>query len=333
MSWTIEDANERHMHAGVQTFLVGRQKYTVHVWVKRTGTIPGGLPHVLGQRGPNDSIRMLYDEPAEDDLIWEVNLNNLSMQAVSSGSGLVPIGDWWSVAGDFDTNRNPMVKLFVQGVNDGSAHSSIRVGDTIVSLDEPFFIGRRHSASTAYWEGLIGRFCIWSDTLSDQEHALLAAGVPFVFIRPDAFLFASWMQASSEFWVNYESKISGAFTLVNSPSFSADDPPIVDMLTVPEGGIPTPFVDPVGGWSSWSEIAQVAHPTVAYLDQAVTAGMEYEYRLRAEDNSGNLSGYSGTDTAIVQSGTPGPRPIVGPNLIDRLVPRAHRRRSRGPYRI
>lgn len=90
------------------------------------------------------------------------------------GATTLPTGQWIHVAGKYDGTNS--MKVYLNGAVDGSGSGPNLPGTTVLSSGV-FEIGYRNESGLFSFNGLIADVGYWTDGLSDEKIAALAAGV------------------------------------------------------------------------------------------------------------------------------------------------------------
>ncbi len=173
--------NTEHLLGSGQQFLAGVTAFTIHAWIKRTGTLTAYGSIAITKNAANDyQCGLDYANTTTADIVRGGFQDSLSAYYVAEGTTALTSGQWYSAMVVYDGSN---VQLYLDNVAEGSAVSA--AGLTVKTVSSPnIYIGRNISGSNAAFPGDISEIAVWDAALNSNERAALARGVRASKIRP-----------------------------------------------------------------------------------------------------------------------------------------------------
>jgi len=161
--------------------LSGQWPLTVACWFRTTAAITGGLISLGDIYGFHGHYTWLASGGAGSYIIFRT-VDSTVIGTAASSSG-IQSGVWHHACGVLGGSNWRSVYL------DGPDDSDLDVTDVPVVPNDYFTVGVRHSGGTVptlnyYFPGDIAEVSYWNVSLSAPEVAILAAGYPAPFVRP-----------------------------------------------------------------------------------------------------------------------------------------------------
>lgn len=149
----------------------------------------------------------------------------------ASGTTTLSAGTWYSIVGRKSGTGAGALRVFLNGVQDGSASSSLSIAANTQNL----VFGRYSNSDTTMFDGKVAYGAVWNVALTDEEIAALGKGVSPLMIRP-ASLKGFWPLFGIGAPEPDLSENGNPATVNGSVPAAANHAPVGPLVPMPAGG-------------------------------------------------------------------------------------------------